>query len=608
MPQIATVDHLRLLRLELSRQGVAGLMVPSTDEYLSEFAQPFARRLKWTTGFRGSTGLAIVLRDNAALFVDGRYHAQARVECALTGIEVFNRSSQVMTEWLVRSMKQGGCLALDTRLHSYQEVQRLLGTAATQGISVVMVDNNPIDRVWGAERPAPPDSRVVAYPEQFAGLSRREKIARTCEWLRHEGHDSYLLADPEDVAWLLNIRTEDSLLESDDGWHTIPICLSRAVVDATGKVFWFVESSRLHPRFSELLSTQVSVIPPDGFEPFMEGHFRDKSVCANLRKTPYRFAEIAERVGRIADAPEITRWRWKKHRLEIQGARDGHFRDGQAVIRFVVWLKDQMRQGMRITELEAARKLTEFRRELPGFRGISMPVMSSGGASGALPHYIPSEESDRIINDHPIYWVDSGGQFYGCSTDNTVCIAVGKPEPRHILAHTLVVKGFIALATARFPAGISSTRLDTLARQHLWQEGMDYGHGTGHGVGNFMNIHEGPYITMDNDHPLASPMEEGMIVSNEPGYYADADFGIRVESHLVVVKSDRPGFLAFETISHLPIDAELLDETRLTPGEKAWLAKYHALIAEGYEDCLQRQPREWLSDLADRYRRMANSR
>lgn len=603
-----TVNHLQRLREELCRRGLEGMLVPSTDEYLSEFTRPFTRRLKWVTGFRGSTGLGIVLQERAALFVDGRYQTQARLESGPVGFDICDLTPSVVIDWLTRSVPAGAQIALDTRLQSYPEVRRLLSATAIQGLSVTDVSDNPIDCVWGAERPGPPMSAAIDYPPQFAGYSSEEKIERACAWLRRERYDCYMLADPEDVAWLLNVRTNDSLVSADDGWHTVPVCLSRAVVDVAGLVIWFVDASRLDSSLVDRLGPKVRYLPEREFEQFVHGHFYGKHVCANLQRTPYRFAALAERVGSIADAPEIARWRWRKHPTEIECARAGHFRDGQAVVRFIAWLKTQVAHRVRVTEVEAARKLTELRGELPGFQGISMPVMSSSGASGSLPHYIPGPDSNRVVNDHPVYWVDSGAQFYGCSTDNTVCIAVGKPESRHILAHTLVVKGYIALASARFPDGIASTQLDTLARQYLWREGMDYGHGTGHGVGNFMNIHEGPYIRKEIQHHLVAPLEEGMIISNEPGYYAAGDFGVRIESHLAVRASDIPSFLEFETISRLPIDPELIDQARLTPTEKVWLADYHAWIYEGYKDCLDESAVQWLRGVVDCYRQIALSK
>jgi Xaa-Pro aminopeptidase len=236
---------------------------------------------------------------------------------------------------------------------------------------------------------------------------------------------------------------------------------------------------------------------------------------------------------------------------------------------------------------------------------MSMPLMSASGPNGAMAHYVPSMASNRILNDHPIYWMDSGGQYYGCSTDNTVCVALSEPAPRHVLAHTLVVKGYIALTLARFPAGTYSTQLDTFARQFLWQAGMDYRHGTGHGVGNFMNIHEGPSIRQEIHFPKVAPMEAGMIVSNEPGYYAEGDFGVRVESHLVTVQSPYSGFLEFEVLSRLPLDPRLVDECLLTSAEKKWLADYHVRIAAGYNGCFDKQTAAWFQNITASFAAMA---
>lgn len=365
-------------------------------------------------------------------------------------------------------------------------------------------------------------------------------------------------------------------------------------------MFWFVERSRLEPALTVRLEGTVKVIDPARFESILEERVSGKRVGANLARTPHKFAAIAARVGAVRNDPVVAHRRWTKHSVEIERAREGHHQDGQAVIRFLAWVRRTVSERI-VTEIEAARKLIEFREELPDYKGISMPLMSASGPSGAMPHYVPSEHSNRNLNDHPIYWMDSGGQYYGCSTDNTVCIAVGKPDARHVRAHTLVVKGHIALSLARFPARIFSTQLDSFARQYLWQEGMEYGHGTGHGVGSFLNIHEGPLISNRIAHPWVVPMEAGMIVSNEPGYYADGDFGIRVESHLVTVESKYNGFLEFETISRLPIDPRLIDESLLTDREKRWLTDYHVGILDGYRGCFDDQTARWLQKVVDCY-------
>lgn len=599
------MNNLERLQAKLRAMDCHGLIVPSSDEYLSEFAQPFAQRLRWLTGFGGSTGLAVVLQDRAALFLDGRYRTQGKKDAAGLDIEVLDAPEAVKHHWLAANMSRGQRLAIDSRLQPYYDLERIVAFALNQGIEVVELPYHPIDELWGADRPLAPSSTIFDYPTRFAGLPSTEKCAQLQEGMKASGLSCYLLCDPEDVAWLLNVRTHDSLQTTPTGWHIVPIPLSRALVEANGKVSWFVERSRLDAPLATRLQGVVDVVEPERFEAVLGERLANKVVGANLRKTPYRFAAIAARVGTLRSDPILARNRWKKHPNEIERAREGHFRDGQAVIRFMAWLQRTVPERT-VTELEAARKLTELRTELPEYKGISMPLMSASGASGAMAHYVPSEQSNRTLNEHPIYWMDSGGQFYGCSTDNTICLAVGKPEPRHIKAHTLVVKGYIALARARFPTGLLSTQLDSFARQFLWQHGMDYEHGTGHGVGNFMNIHEGPSIRKHPDHPNVAPMEAGVIVSNEPGFYLENDFGVRVESHMVTVPSQHAGFLEFETLSRLPLDPQLIDESLLTSQEKQWLADHHRRIAEGYEGCFDEQTAAWLEGIVNAYQVAAN--
>jgi Xaa-Pro aminopeptidase len=594
------ISNLRRLQERLCIMGYQGLMVPSADEYLSEFAQPFARRLGWVTGFRGSTGLAIVLHDRAALFLDGRYRLQGVRDTEGSSLEVLDGSEASRQAWLIRHMRSKQCLGLDTRLHSYPEVESVMSFAARQGIRIVDVKRNPIDELWGVDQPPEPESTVFDYPPHYAGLTSTAKCAQLRAWLSSTGADCQLVADPEDVAWLLNVRTHDSHYTSPDAWHIVPIPLSRVLIGATGKVLWFIESFRLDAALLSRLAGEIEVLEPTRFESCLEERARGKLVCANLRRTPHRFASLVARVGTLRDDKMLAHWRWKKHPNEIDRAREGHFLDGQAVIRFLAWVQRTVGDGI-VTELDASRKLIEFRNELSEYKGMSMPLMSASGPSGSMAHYVPSEQSNRRLNDHPIYWMDSGAQYLGCSTDNTVCIAVGRPEARHIHAHTLVVKGYIALATAKFPAGISSTQVDSFARQYLWQEGLDYAHGTGHGVGNFMNIHEGPAIRKDSNFPTVAALESGMIVANEPAYYSDGDFGIRVESHMVTVQSKYEGFLEFETVSRLPIDSRLMDESLLTSKERKWLAEYHVWIANGYKGCFDEATEGWLQKIVDSY-------
>lgn len=594
------MSHLTRLQERLRAMQCDAFLIPSTDEYLSEFTQPFTRRLEWVTGFHGSTGMAVVLKERAAIFLDGRYKTQGVRDTEGLKIEVLGAGEAAVRQWLDEHLQPGQVLALDTRLQPYPDVQGLREFALRRGFKLLDFEVNPIDELWGAKRPAAPDSQIVDYPLRYAGLSAGEKCAQLRQRMEERGEDLHIVADPEDVAWLLNVRTHDSRNTQPNGWHVLPIPLGRALIELKGGVFWFIEESRLEPALAARLRGMVTVLEPSRFEPFLREQARGKTVGANLARTPHRFAMIAVESGTLQDDPVIAHRRWVKHANEIAGAREGHFLDGQAVIRFLAWLQRTVPERT-VTERDAARQLTEFRAELPGYEGLSMPLMSASGSSGAMAHYVPTEQSNRRLNDHPIYWMDSGGQYFGCSTDNTVCMAVGEPEARHVRCHTLVVKGLIALSRVRFPVGTHSNQLDGFARHALWQEGLDYAHGTGHGVGSFMNIHEGPAIQKVPSGYRVVPMQAGMIVSNEPAYYAEGDFGIRVETHMVAVPSKYDGFLEFETLSRLPIDPRLIEPSLLTAPERRWLADYHAHIHEGYRDRLDLATADWLRDVARFY-------
>jgi len=333
---------------------------------------------------------------------------------------------------------------------------------------------------------------------------------------------------------------------------------------------------------------------------------RGKHLLMDLDRTPHRLAQSAA-TGRVSHDPIAARNRWHKELREANAARDGHVRDARAVIEVMSWLKDKGRCD-RVTELDIAARLKILREKQPGFRGLSMPAMVAVGPHAALAHYFPSAASSIPLGDHPLCWIDSGGQYFGCTTDNTVTIAIGAPEARHVFAHTLVLKGFIALATAHFPVGTVGAQLDTIARQFLWRHGLDYAHGTGHGVGNYLNVHEGPLISRASDARTQVVLEPGMIITNEPGYYAAGDFGVRLESHLLVTPCDEQGFLAFDMISCLPIDPELVDPALLELHELVWLAEYHRRLVALHGSGLTEQATSWLNEAASSFDQIAADR
>jgi Xaa-Pro aminopeptidase len=586
--------NLRCIQGWLRDSHLAGLVVSSTDEFLSEFPPAPNRRLRWATGFRGSVGVAVIVRDAAALFLDGRYLQQAEKEVEASGIDIVPTSSAARRGWLARTLRPNSPLGLDARLHTLTEVTQWRDLAEELGFELVILAENPIDRLWFDARPPAHRPRIVDYPARYAGDTFQVKCAALVEHLRATGLHALLLPEPEDVSWLLNVRAEDAALQTEVGdWHVVPSCTSRALVRRDGRVIWFVDLQRLASDVVTRSAKHVIILPPESLAATVCDVARQGPIGTDLRRTPAAVAAILENVGAWRDDDVVARRRWRKHSAELQSARATHIIDATAVVRFTAWLSHAIPERT-ISEFEAAQKLEALRREHPDYKGASAPLMSASGPSGAQPHYIPRGSGSRNLNDHPLFWLDSGGQYPGGTTDNTITLAVGVPEVKHILAHTLVLKGFIALATARFPAGIPAWRLDTISRQSLWREGMDFPHNTGHGVGSCLNIHEGPYIGRDPGPLTSVPIEAGMIITNEPGYYAEGDFGLRIESHLAVVESRHLNFLEFETISRLPIDPRLVDFGLLSLSEKQWLIDYHRLVLRDLEPMLDVLSLEWL--------------
>lgn len=608
------MSNLSKVQALLAQTNAAALLIPSSDEFLSEYSHPNDRRLAWVSGFVGSTGSVIIMRERAAIFVDGRYTEQAARQVDTAQFDICGYGNPARIAWLQTKFNPGDILLVDSRLHSEAELHQLIEGVEGAGFNVTAEPVNLIDAAWTEGRPPASRSSVFDYDVRYSGLPREEKIASMRERLAGQGCDLLVVADPEDVAWLLNIRSSDSqdTLDRRDfskpvASFRVPAPLSRLLLPAEGPPLWFVDRLRLLPALFESLDGLVEICEPATFNEVLAMLAAGKTVAANMRRTTYQHAHIITTGGMIVNDAAVVHARGVKHPNEIAAAREGHRVDGAAVVRFLSWLLKATKQGP-VTELEAAQRQTELRAESALYLGPSMSNLSASGPNAALPHYVPSAETNRVINDHPIYWMDSGGQYLGCSTDNTVCFAIDTPEPRHILAHTLAVKGWMALGRARFPEGIQSTQLDSFARQYLWQHGMDYGHGTGHGVGNFMNIHEVPHIRREIDHPAVAPLVAGQIISNEPGYYAQGDFGVRIESHILTVPAPHEGFLEFETLSMLPIDPQLIDPALLDADEARWLADYHARLVAGYEDILDAEAASWLEGIAQAFGAMAREK
>lgn len=584
------MNALSLLRCWLEGQAFDAVIIPSTDEFISEFAPPRYRRLRWATGFRGSTGAALVASQAAVLFIDPRYSLQAGKD--MDGqFATASPDTIARTRWIKAHLPSGARLALDPRLHGVLDLASWREVASHAGVELIFTDT-PIDSLWTDGRPAEPVQTVEDFPVEFAGETVAHKCSRLVAHVRERGAQALLVADPEDVSWVLNVRLGCASVPVGD-WHVVPSVRSRLLIERDGTVSWFVAD---RDRATLPDRSPVGILPLDALALRLRSLAEIGTLLADPRRTPASLvAARPEARGPIADTI-VSQLRWCKHPREVEAARQAHRLDAAAVVRFMAWL-DRTLPERRVTEFEAAAKLEALRAENDDYQGASMPLMSASGASGAQPHYVPRAQDCRVLNDHPIFWMDSGGHYRAGTTDNTITMATGTPESRHILAHTLVLQGFIALSTTRFPSSTMAFQLDPIARRPLWREGLDYGHNTGHGVGNRLNIHEGPLIGREPGPRSSIALKPGMIVSNEPGYYADDDFGIRIESHLHVYETDRPGYLGFETISRLPIDPRLVDHARLGPDERRWLADYHSLVLEDLIPLLDGVTASWLSAL-----------
>lgn len=591
------MTNISLLQHWLFAENIDGLIIPSTDEYLSKFLPEHAKRLQWACGFSGSMGTAIILHNKAVLFVDGRYNVQAEIETRGLDVEIVVISDAIMTplkdkglrRWIAQNMSPMDILAFDPALHPHLQVAGFLESVDDKTVQLKVLSTHPIDVLWQG-RPLPEESTVYAYPLVYAGQSYEEKRRNVLSALSDQGQNAYLVSDPEDIAWLLNCRADDLPIT--------PVCLSTVFLNTDGELSWFVDRARVDKAFIEQLGDDVTIMRPESITDILPKLASRKIVGVNMSRTTHKLVVLlsdgAVPAKNVIDNDAICRMRWIKNEQELAGVRNAHHVDAIAVIRFMAWL-DKNILVRKVTELDAANQLIQFRQEQRFFKGLSMPVMSASGPNTAIPHYIPTEQTNLVINNHPIYWVDSGGHYFGGSTDNTLAMAIGDPEPKHKVAHTLVLKGYIAVATAHFPKGTKGIQLDMLARQFIWSVGVDFAHGTGHGVGSFLGIHEDIKMAPFCDRFI----EEGMVLSNEPGYYADGDFGIRIESHLIVVPSTFQSFLTFETVSRLPIDPRLVDVSLLSEKEKWWLADYHQTLSIEYQELLDPDVASYLKGIVE---------
>ncbi|MFN3518247.1 MAG: aminopeptidase P family protein [Sphingomonas sp.] len=584
--------RLAALREQLARQQLDGFVVPLTDEHMSEYVGAYAQRLAWLTGFQGSAGTAVVLPAEAAIFTDGRYTLQVREQVSGDDWQFVGVPETSVSGWLADHARQGARIGYDPWLHTRAWVDEASRALAAIDATLVPVDTNPVDAVW-PDRPAPSDAPLAVQDDAHAGRSSAEKRAAVADWLVAHGADSVVLASLESTAWLLNVRGGDV--------SRTPVALSYTIVNADGTADLYVAPEKMNDAVAAHLGNAVRVHDRRSFAAAL-GQFAGRRVAVDpalsVAAIPHAIEACGGTVVPLRDPTVIPRA--TKNAVEQAGHRAASIRDGAALSRFLRWIAIEGPKGGQ-TELSAAAKLEEFRRETGVLKDLSFDAISATGPHGAIPHYHVTEETNLPIEPGQLYLIDSGGQYVDGTTDVTRVVPIGRPTQEMRDRFTRVLKGHIALATAVFPRGTTGAQLDALARLPLWQAGLDFAHGTGHGVGSYLSVHEGPARIAKPSYPGAGPSEPllpGMILSNEPGYYKAGEYGIRIENLLLVHEQDVPGgestMLAFETLTLAPIDRDLIDPALLTPGELSWLNDYHARVAATLAPVLEGEEREWI--------------
>lgn len=578
--------RLSLLRAEMKRQGLDALIFSRADEHQNEYVPPSEERVAWLTGFTGSAAIVVVLADKAALFTDGRYTLQAREQIDGKLFSIEHMIEKPASKWLADNLPTGAALGYDPWRTTADGVERLEKSAKEAGARLIAVAENPLDAVW-RDRPAPPLRPVVLHDLKYSGEDAASKIARIREVLGKEKIGVTVLSDPASVAWTFNIRGNDVA-------HT-PLPLSWAIVPREGVPQLFVDSRKLSNEVRDALAKLADVREPRELEVELHEAARGKSVRLDSATAPAKLAEVVHAAGGSISkgADPVTNLKAVKNDTEIAGMRAAHLRDGVALTRFLAWLDREAPRG-NVSEIDAVAALETFRRETGKLKEISFPTISGAGPNGAIVHYRVTEAANRKLKSGELFLVDSGAQYEDGTTDVTRTVAIGKPSAEMRERFTLVLKGHIAVARAVFPEGTVGAQLDPFARRALWEAGLDFDHGTGHGVGSYLSVHEGPARISKLGSAALLP---GMILSNEPGYYKAGAYGIRIENLLLVEKRkggiEKP-LLGFETLTFAPIDLRLVDATLMTPHEIEWLNAYHAQVRERIGGQLDPNDRSWL--------------
>ena len=581
-------DRLTALREQLKRDRLDGFVVPLTDEHMSEYVGAYAQRLAWLTGFQGSAGSAVVLPAEAAIFVDGRYTLQVREQVDGKHWQYVGVPQSSTAQWLREHAANGARIGYDPWLHTRTWVKQATEALAEKGAELVAVDSNPVDAIW-PDRPQPSRAKLIVHPESYAGKSAADKRQEIADWLVSKKADAAVLSALDSLAWTLNVRGQDV--------DRTPVALAYAIVHADATADLYIAPEKMADDVRQHLGNAVRVHDRTKFAADLEG-FSGKRIVADPERAVAAIFERLEKGGatilELRDPAVLPKA--VKNDVEIAGHKAAQARDGAALSRFLHWLSVEGPKGGQ-TEMSAADRLRAFREGTGCLVDLSFDTISGSGPNGAVVHYRVEEKTNRPIESGTLFLVDSGGQYRDGTTDVTRTIAIGTPTDEMRQRFTLVLKGHIALARAQFPKGTRGSQLDVLARQYLWAAGLDYAHGTGHGVGSFLSVHEGPqriatYAGGDE------PLQPGMILSNEPGYYKTGEYGIRIENLVLVERREVPGaeqeMMGFETLTFAPLDRHLVEVSMLTDTEREWLNTYHAQVRDVVGPQLEGAALAWL--------------
>lgn len=585
---VALTARLAALREELARRKLTGFVIPRADQQQNEYVPPSEERLAWLTGFTGSAGLAVVLPQDAAIFVDGRYTLQAAKQVDAKAWTVESLIDPPPESWVATHLKAGDRLGFDPWLHTFAAAERLSAACTKAGAELVAVDGNPVDAIW-QDRPQPPLAPVAVHGLEHAGVTEADKLTQIRGEIVKLGVDALVVSDSHAVAWSFNIRGADVA-------HT-PLPLSYALVPKEGRPTIFIDNRKLSNLTRDHLEQSADVREPDAMAPTLMALAKSGAAIAldNATAADALSRLIAGAGGKpVRGSDPVALLKAVKNVTEIKGTKTAHVRDAVALARFLAWIDREAPSG-KLTEIDAVEALETFRRDTGALKDVSFPTISGTGPNGAIVHYRVTRKSNRRIAPGDLLLIDSGAQYEDGTTDVTRTMAVGEPTDEMRDRFTRVLRGHIAIARAVFPDGTTGAQLDTLARQYLWAAGLDFEHGTGHGVGSYLSVHEGPARISKLG---TTPLKRGMILSNEPGYYKTDGFGIRIENLELVVAADIRGaekpMNAFETLTFAPIDRRLIDVAMLSRDELDWLNAYHARVRAEVRPALDEATKSWL--------------